>query len=134
MSQRAIPVWHGISLIFLVLFFCWAIFPALRLKAQDKPTGESTPVTLHRSQVFNITSKINGATYPIYVALPGSYFISNKTYPVVYMLDAYSSFGIMTEMARLLAFDKELPEVIIVGISSEGGSKEFNYKVSARKN
>lgn len=43
------------------------------------------------------------------------------------MLDAYSSFGIMVQMARLLAFDKELPEVIIVGISSEGGSKEFNY-------
>lgn len=116
-----------IQKIFLTLFFCWTILPALQLKAQDKPTDKYTPVTLHRTQVVNITSKINGATYPIFIALPGSYFTTEKTYPVVYMLDAYSSFGIMVQMARLLAFDKELPEVIIVGISSEGGSKEFNY-------
>ena len=113
--------------IFLVLFFCWAVLPALQLKAQDKATDKTTPVTIHRSHVFNITSKINGVAYQIFIALPGSYFTSDKTYPVVYMLDAYSSFGIMTKMARLLAFDKELPELIIVGISSEGGSKEFNY-------
>ncbi|MFA5803087.1 MAG: alpha/beta hydrolase-fold protein [Melioribacteraceae bacterium] len=119
-----------IQKIFLTLFFCWAILPALQLKSQDKATDKTTPVTLHRSQVFNITSKINGVTYPIFVAIPGSYYTSNKTYPVVYMLDAYSSFGIMTQMARLLSFDKEIPEAIIVGISSEGGSKEFNYNRS----
>jgi len=113
--------------IFLVLFICLAIVPFLQLKAQDKPIDKITPVTIHRSQVMNITSKINGVTYPIFIALPGSYFTTEKTYPVVYILDAYSSFGIMVQMARLLAFDKELPEVIIVGISSEGGSKEFNY-------
>ncbi len=112
---------------FLALFICLAILPAVQLKAQDKPADKITPVTVHRSELINITSKVNGVTYPIFVALPGSYFTSEKTYPVVYMLDAYSSFGIMVQMARLLAFDKEVPEVIIVGISSEGGSKEFNY-------
>ncbi len=112
---------------FLALFIWLVILPTVQLKAQDKPVDKVTPATIHRSQVINITSKINGVTYPIFVALPGSYFITEKTYPVVYMLDAYSSFGIMVQVARLLAFDKELPEVIIVGISSEGGSKEFNY-------
>jgi len=116
-----------IQKIFLTLFICFAFLPAVQLKAQDKTTDKITPVTVHRSQVFNITSKINGVTYPVFVALPGSYSTSNKTYPVVYMLDAYSSFGVMVQMARLLSFDKEIPEVIIVGISSEGGSKEFNY-------
>lgn len=113
--------------IFLVLFILLAILSVLQINAQDKPIDKITPVTVHRSEVINITSKINGVTYPIFIALPGSYFTTEKTYPVVYMLDAYSSFGIMVQMARLLAFDKELPEVIIVGISSEGGSKEFNY-------
>lgn len=104
---------------FLIIFFICGI-----LSAQGQ---KPSPVILHRTEVYNITSKINGVTYPINIAYPGSYFYSEKKYPVVYMLDAYSSFGIMTEMSRLLAFSKELPEVIIVGISSEGGSKEFIY-------
>ncbi|MEW6041586.1 MAG: alpha/beta hydrolase-fold protein, partial [Elusimicrobiota bacterium] len=62
-----------------------------------------------------------------FVSLPGSYYNTDKIYPVVYLLDAYSSFGIVTQMAKLLAFSKELPELIIVGISSEGGAKEFNF-------
>ncbi len=84
-------------------------------------------VVLHGTENDTIVSKINGVTYPIKIALPGSYFNSDKNYPVVYMLDAYSSFGMMTEMQRLLAFDKELPEVIIIGISSKGNSKDFIY-------
>lgn len=86
-----------------------------------------TPVTLSRTETHKIISEINGATYPIFISLPGSYNNTDKTYPVVFMLDGYSSFGIVTQMAKLLAFNKELPELIIVGISSEGGSKEFNY-------
>jgi len=116
-----------IQKIFVAIFFCLVILSTFQLKAQDKAAERNTPVEIHRSLTVNITSKINGVTYPIFVALPGSYFTTEKTYPVVYMLDAYSSFGIMVQMARLLAFDKELPEVIIVGISSEGGSKEFNF-------
>lgn len=85
------------------------------------------PVSINRTEVHKITSVSNGIVYPIYVALPGSYNYTSQTYPVVVMLDAYSSFGTMVQMTRLLAFNKELPDLIIVGISSEGGSKEFNY-------
>lgn len=115
--------------IFFIIYAYFTIITFLQLKAQDLSSNKENPpaVTVHRSQEINITSKTNGVKYPIFVALPGSYFTSGKTYPVVYMLDAYSSFGIMVQMARLLSFDKELPEVIIVGISSEGSSKEFNY-------
>jgi uncharacterized protein len=84
-------------------------------------------VVLNGTESDTIISKINGATYPLKISLPGSYLNSDKKYPVVYMLDAYSSFGMMTEMQRLLAFDKELPEVIIIGISSKGNSKDFIY-------
>lgn len=93
------------------------------LYAQDR----APLVTLGRTEVYKITSTYNNVTYPIFVSLPSSYNSSDKDYPVVYMLDAYSSFGIVTQMAKLLAFNKELPELIILGISSEGGSREFNY-------
>lgn len=95
------------------------------------PAQDNAPlVTLARTEVYKITSAYNNVTYPIFVSLPSSYNSSDKSYPVVYMLDAYSSFGIVTQMAKLLAFNKELPELIIVGISSEGGSREFNYNRS----
>lgn len=98
------------------------------LNAQTQSRSQS--VTLHRTEILELKSSVNGETYPVNIALPGSYFYSEKTYPVVYMLDAYSSFGIVTEMARLLASDKSIPEIIIVGISSKGGSKEFIYNRS----
>jgi uncharacterized protein len=116
-----------IQKIFAAVFFCLIILFVPQLSAQEKAEKKNTSVEIHRSLTVNITSKINGVTYPVFIALPGSYFVTEKTYPVVYMLDAYSSFGIMVQMARLLAFSKEVPEIIIVGISSEGGSKEFNY-------
>lgn len=90
-------------------------------------TGDAGPVTLNRTEVHRISSVSNGETYPVFISLPSGYGATDKKYPVVYMLDAYSSFGIVMQSAKLLAFNKELPDLIIVGISSEGGSKEFNY-------
>jgi uncharacterized protein len=87
-------------------------------------------VAIHRSEVYKLKSSANEVTYPIYVALPASYQYNSDEYPVIYMLDAYSSFGIIVQLQRLMLFNKEVPEVIIVGISSEGGSKEFNYNRS----
>ncbi|MFA7418819.1 MAG: alpha/beta hydrolase-fold protein [Melioribacteraceae bacterium] len=111
------------------LTFAFLFLLSISIAAQNNAKQEqvNTPVTINRTEVHKITSVVNGNLYPIYVALPGSYNYTNETYPVVFMLDAYSSFGTMTQMVRLLAFNKELPELIIVGISSEGGSKEFNY-------
>jgi uncharacterized protein len=106
--------------------------PALMilLALSIKISAQTEPVTLHRSEVYHLTSTVSGIQYPVYVALPGSYNYTKDSYPVIYMLDAYSSFGILVQMQRLLAFNKEIPEAIIVGISSEGGSKEFNYNRS----
>lgn len=108
--------------IFVAVYFAF-IFCTLT----PAQTGNSTPVTLNRTEVHKITSVSNGVIYPIFISLPAGYGSNDKKYPVVYMLDAYSSFGIVMQSAKLLAYNKELPDLIIVGISSEGGSKEFNY-------
>lgn len=109
------------AVVVLLLFF------VVNAVAQDnKNENRLPPITINRTEVHKITSVTNGNLYPIYVALPGSYNYTKDNYPVVFMLDAYSSFGTMAQMVRLLAYNNELPELIIVGISSEGGSKEFN--------
>ncbi len=112
-----------------ILSFVFLFLVTFSIAAQNSAKEEqaAAPVTINRTEVHKITSVANGNLYPIYVALPGSYNYTKETYPVVFMLDAYSSFGTMSQMVRLLAFNKELPELIIVGVSSEGGSKEFNY-------
>jgi len=109
-----------------VLVIIFLVLPLLFSFAQNVGNIEIKPVVLNGTEVHKLVSSTNGVTYPIYISLPGSYYLGKK-YPVVYMLDAYSSFGTMTQMAKLLAFSKEIPELIIVGISSEGGSKEFIY-------
>ena len=114
---------------YIVAIFLFALIGTSNLIAQKDTNSlvNEKPVVLHHTFVFNIKAESNGVTYPIFVCLPGSYDYANQSYPVIYMLDAYSSFGVMTQMQHLLAFNKELPEAIIVGISSEGGSKEFIY-------
>ncbi len=108
------------------VFLIAGVFPSAAQPGSVNPIAD-TAVALHHTFVLHIKAESNGVTYPIFVCLPGSYYYTKKSYPVIYMLDAYSSFGIMTQMQHLLAFDKEVPEAIIVGISSQGGSKEFIY-------
>jgi predicted alpha/beta superfamily hydrolase len=108
----------------ILMLFLGKTFNAQNVIANSE---KELPVTLHHTTVINLKAESNGVTYPVFVCLPGSYEFTSKNYPVIYMLDAYSSFGIVTQMQHLLVFNKELPEAIIVGISSEGGSKEFIY-------
>jgi predicted alpha/beta superfamily hydrolase len=61
--------------------------------------------------------------FQISVALPRTYKESEKSYPVLYSLDANSEFGIMVETARFLALDEAIPELLIVGIGSPVGGR-----------
>lgn len=63
-----------------------------------------------------VSSRMVGDNFKICVALPKGYVEGNKSYPVIYLLDANIFFGLFTDTARLLQFGKEMPEVIIIGI------------------
>ncbi len=73
-------------------------------------------VTLPNTELRTIHSNFTQRDYRLYIALPASYTTSNTNYPVLYLLDAQSSFGTVTEYTRRMGFYKELPEVIVVGI------------------
>jgi predicted alpha/beta superfamily hydrolase len=70
------------------------------------------------TQRRNLTSEITGRTYQISVALPENYATSNKTYPVLYTVDANAQFGTVVETARLSHLPpwNLVPELIVVGI------------------
>ena len=68
------------------------------------------------TQRLNLTSEITGRTYRISVALPEDYAKSNKTYPVLYAVDANAQFGTVVEAYRSQHHYGIVPELIIVGI------------------
>jgi predicted alpha/beta superfamily hydrolase len=79
-------------------------------------TVEYPEVTIPLTEKRTLFSSIVNQEYGISVALPFSYSDSNDEYPVLYILDALATFGIVTEISRGLSLLKELPEIIIVGI------------------
>jgi predicted alpha/beta superfamily hydrolase len=74
------------------------------------------PVTLWDTEFHTLSSSHVGDSFTIRVALPTDYAETDKTYPVVYLLDADVLFGLVTETARLLQFGGEIPDCFIVGI------------------
>jgi uncharacterized protein len=63
-----------------------------------------------------VTSAGSHRTYQIWVARPEGYTKQHAPYPVLYMGDANTLFGIAAETASLLSISKQIPAVVVVGI------------------
>ena len=75
------------------------------------------PATLFGTHTPKLTSSIVGIEYEISVWLPPDYdSASDKTYPVLYVLDADYMFGLAAHMSWLLIIGEDIPPIIIVGI------------------
>lgn len=75
------------------------------------------PAVLPATEVRSLASRCVPQTYQISVALPASYpFDLGRTYPTVYLLDANWSFGLVTDLTRIMAVQNEIPETVLVGI------------------
>ena len=82
-------------------------------------------VAIPDTEVRRLTSSLSGDQYNIYVALPSGYADTEITYPTLYGLDPHLTFGITTEITRLLAFGEELPQLIYIGIGFSGPDKDI---------
>jgi uncharacterized protein len=63
-----------------------------------------------------VTSAGSHRTYQIWVARPDGYNKQHAPYPVLYMGDANTLFGIAAETVSLLSISKQIPAVVVVGI------------------
>jgi predicted alpha/beta superfamily hydrolase len=68
------------------------------------------------TEIQTIHSVSVNQTFSLFVSLPEDYRVTTKTYPVLFMLDANSEFGIVTQILRLMRITKELPDMVVVGI------------------
>jgi predicted alpha/beta superfamily hydrolase len=88
-------------------------------------------LNLYNSQLRIIHSSIVNDDYYIYISLPDDYGSSDKSYPVLYLLDGDISFGMGASIARYLQVGDNIPELIVVGIGY-GALKSSNGNVRRR--
>ena len=75
------------------------------------------------SEIVPIKSKITGRDHELVVLLPASYAANpQKTYPVLYYLDAYWDTPLLVSTYGNLVYDNEVPEFIMVGMSYPNGA------------
>ncbi len=73
-------------------------------------------ITISNTELRTLNSSIVNQEFSIFVALPDTYASGDKTYPVLYMVDANADFGTVTGTLRSLTILNNIPEVVIVGI------------------
>jgi predicted alpha/beta superfamily hydrolase len=74
-------------------------------------------VSIPGTEVRTITAHSNQQEYRISVALPSSYATEpERSYPTIYLPDAYFYFGMVTDLTRIMVLCGEFPETIVVGI------------------
>ena len=98
----------------LVLMFC---VPPLWTAAQSDSTYTSALlVNIIGTEYRQLQSSINNQVYELYIALPDAYGSSDTLYPVLYLTDGNTQFGIASDITRSLQWVDQIPDMIVIGI------------------
>ena len=94
----------AITLLFLI--FCTNLI-SQNLEPKERPLEPD----------HNITSKVMGADYQLYISFPSSYTTKDSiTYPVLYVMDGRRDFIMFNQINRFLSYSGNTEDVIIVGV------------------
>lgn len=78
--------------------------------------------TIPETETFEIHSEIVDADFQISVSFPFGYHqMADAQFPVLYLPDAWWTFGMATDIARVLSADQLIPPILVVGIGYPGG-------------
>lgn len=107
--------------ILLALACGMRVAPASAQVTAERAAAEPTrpPAALHESERLEVRAPGGPDSLPrvLYVSLPRGYGDSAaKRFPVVYVLDGDGLFGVVSELARILALGGEMPGAVIVGV------------------
>ena len=80
------------------------------------------PATIPGTETFEIHSENVGADFRISVSFPLGYDqMADGQFPVLYLPDAYWTFGMATDIARVISADQLIPPMLVVAIGYPGG-------------
>jgi uncharacterized protein len=107
----------------VLMVACGTVVAATQVPAQE-------PLVLPRSFTHVVESRAVGDRFHVLVTLPEGYAGDEANYPVLYVLDAEKSFGLASDVVDWLTWAREIPPVIVVGISYGLGTAEWWQKRS----
>ena len=91
--------------------------PVQAQQVSEPMAREAPPVVLQGTQQHDLVSAVNGQSYRLYVSLPDGYAREGAArYPVLYLLDGYLTFPTAFSALASMAIQREVEEVILVGI------------------
>ena len=102
-----------------------AVFLFIFINQAQSQVTQKIPdqVFLENTEQFTIKSKyVADENYVIQIGLPSGYSHSDKSYPVLYVLDGDKSFGMTKGVIDWLVWTNEIRNIIIVGISYGRGN------------
>ena len=105
--------------------FLTYIFVFLFLNFTEIVKAQSTSAfEIPRSHIIELKDPDSERVYPLFIKLPRSYDNrKDKSYPVIYLTDAWYSFQIVSGATRFPMNTGKMQEAIIVGISYSKGSR-----------
>lgn len=93
--------------------------------------AQAARFTLDNTRLHQLESEETGQKHELVVVLPADYDASpDKTYPVLYYLDAYWDTPLLSAIYGNLVYDRLTPEFIMVGLSYPGN---VNYGLERRR-
>jgi predicted alpha/beta superfamily hydrolase len=96
------------------------------------PAITEHPYVLPGSHVEVFTAS-TGVQYQISVFLPASYGKTNRTYPVLYLMDGDKYGPMFDSLARTLERDGDIPDLIVVGVDwSKDGDRYLDLPTLAK--
>ncbi|MFV2007339.1 MAG: alpha/beta hydrolase [Longimicrobiales bacterium] len=96
----------------------WLVLIGGQLLAQSPPSLATIP----DSETFVMHSEVVDADFQITVSFPFGYRrMADARFPVLYLPDAWWTFGMATDIARVLSADQLIPPMLVVGIGYPGG-------------
>lgn len=106
--------------------FCFGCILMLLNVFTAQAKDNVTEMTVVGSQVKLLQSEIVKQEYQLLIKTPAGYGQSDKTYPVIYFLDAQWDFPLMVSTYGQSYYDGFIPEAILVGIQWGGEDPDPN--------
>jgi uncharacterized protein len=108
-----------------LLLLAFLVVPAVLLAADPAP--KYPPHVITNSELRVLPPSAHGRTYQLHVRLPGSYGREkSRRYPVLFVTDGYWDFPTVVTTYDNLAYDKVVPELIVVGLGYVGENLDYD--------
>jgi predicted alpha/beta superfamily hydrolase len=107
---------------------CLLLAAGLLIMPAASPAADvvAPPSHIISGQDLSIRSAVLNEARSLSIYLPDDYHISTARYPVLYVLDGGAYAAYVAETVRLLAFQRDIPPLIVVGIPNTNRVRDFS--------